>query len=122
MFCYFATSFSLLRLLKSKGLLASIHIYYLNNCFQTCGNVDQTKLMFDKVPLNRTAIIGEHFELECDVTSSPQSKIIWKYGDKIVQTIELAPVALLVNAKLQSVYSNNIQVYTVQCCCCRLSK
>ena len=109
MFRYFAPFCSPLRLLKSKGLLlASIHI---NNNFQICGNVDQAKLMFDKVPLNRTAIIGEHFELECDVTSSPQPKIIWKKGEKIIEIIDLGPVALVVNAKLESVNGSNIWRY-----------
>jgi hypothetical protein len=69
--------------------------------------------MFDKMPLNRTAIIGEHFELECDITSSPHPKIIWKMGDKIVQIIELGPVALVVNSKLESVYDSHIEIYTI---------
>jgi hypothetical protein len=53
--------------------------------------------------LNRTSTVGDHLELECDVTSSPQPKIIWKKGNKIVQVIDLAFVEMDTNSKIETV-------------------
>ncbi len=40
------------------------------------------------MPLNRTATVGDHFELQCDITSSPQPEIVWKRDDKIIAIID----------------------------------